>query len=131
MVDNAKVIREIAAYRPTPILTDYSSILTVSVHFHIFFNVTTKFYACSSHFIRDMRVFIPNSRKIMLRKRYIIECINELLKNKANLVHSRHRSVHNFIMNLCSTLTAYCFFENKPQALAGTFGKIETVGTLF
>ena len=55
--------------------------------------------------------------KIMLRKRYIIECINELLKNKANLVHSRHRSIHNFIMNLYSTLTAYCFFDNKPEAL--------------
>ena len=40
-----------------------------------------------------------------------------LLKNKANLVHSRHRSIHNFIMNLCSALTAYCFFENKPEAL--------------
>ena len=55
--------------------------------------------------------------KIMLRKRYIIECINELLKNKANLVHSRHRSIHNFIMNLCSALTAYCLFDNKPEAL--------------
>ena len=55
--------------------------------------------------------------KIMLRKRYIIECINELLKNKANLVHSRHRSVHNFMVNLCSALTAYCFFDNKPDAL--------------
>ena len=50
----------------------------------------------------------------MLRKRYIIECINELLKNKANLIHSRHRSVHNFLMNLCAAWAAYCFFENKP-----------------
>lgn len=60
---------------------------------------------------------MPMWDRIMLRKRYIIECINELLKNKANLVHSRHRSVHNFIMNLCSALAAYCFFENKPEAL--------------
>ena len=60
---------------------------------------------------------MPLWDKIMLRKRYIIECINELLKNKANLVHSRHRSIHNFIMNLCSALTAYCFFENKPETL--------------
>ena len=30
---------------------------------------------------------MPMWDKIMLRKRYIIECINELLKNKANLVH--------------------------------------------
>ena len=60
---------------------------------------------------------IPMWDKIMLRKRYIIECINELLKNKANLVLSRHRSIHNFMMNLCATLTAYCFLENKPEAL--------------
>lgn len=60
---------------------------------------------------------MPIYDKIMLRKRYIIECINELLKNKANLVHSRHRSIHNIIMNLCSALAAYCFFENKPDVL--------------
>ena len=60
---------------------------------------------------------MPLWDKMMLRKRYIIECINELLKNKTNLVHSRHRSVHNFLMNLCAALAAYCFFENKPEAL--------------
>lgn len=48
--------------------------------------------------------------KIMLRKRYVIECINHLLKEKANLVHSKHRSVYNLIMNLRSALAAYCFF---------------------
>ena len=60
---------------------------------------------------------MPMWDKIMLRKRYVIECINELLKNKANIVHSRHRSVHNFIMNICAALTAYCFFDNKPETL--------------
>ena len=59
----------------------------------------------------------------MLRKRYIIECINELLKNKANLIHSRHRPVHNFLMNLCAAWAAYCFFENKPEALPVCIGK--------
>ena len=34
---------------------------------------------------------MPLWNKTMLRKRHIIECINELLKNKANLVYSRHR----------------------------------------
>lgn len=56
---------------------------------------------------------------MMLRKRYIIETINDLLKNTAQIVHSRHRSVTNFIMNLISTLGAYCFFDNKPRALVG------------
>ena len=57
--------------------------------------------------------------KMMLRKRYIIETINDLLKNTAQIVHSRHRSVNNFIMNLISALGAYCFFDNKPKALTG------------
>ncbi|MDY5939284.1 MAG: transposase, partial [Phocaeicola sp.] len=60
---------------------------------------------------------MPMWDRIMLRKRYIIESINDLLKNKANLVHSRHRSVHNFIINLCAALAAYSFFNNKPNAL--------------
>lgn len=60
---------------------------------------------------------MPMWDKIMLRKRYIIECINGLLKNKGNIVHFRHRSVHNFIMNICSELSAYCFFDNKAEEL--------------
>ena len=35
--------------------------------------------------------------KIMLRKRSIIETINGVLKNVALIVHTRHRSVSNFI----------------------------------
>lgn len=53
--------------------------------------------------------------KIMLRKRSIIESINDMLKNVAQLVHTRHRSVHNFLMNLISAIGAYCFFSVKPE----------------
>ena len=49
----------------------------------------------------------------------IIETINDMLKNTAQIVHSRHRSVGNFIMNIISALGAYCFFDNKPKALPG------------
>ena len=74
------------------------------------------------HLVHGLRANMKNRLmfmwdKIMLRKRYIIECINDMLKNKANIVHSRHRSIHNFIMNICAALTAYCFFENKPEAM--------------
>ena len=62
---------------------------------------------------------IPFYDRMMLRKRYIIETINDMLKNTAQIVHSRHRSVSNFIMNLISALGAYCFFDNKPKALLG------------
>lgn len=62
---------------------------------------------------------MPFYDKLMLRKRHIIETINDQLKNTAQIVHSRHRSLNNFIMNLISALGAYCFFDNKPQALQG------------
>ena len=68
---------------------------------------------------------MPLWDKIMLRKRYVIECINDTLKNTETLVHSRHRSINNFIMNLVSALGAYCFYDNKPRALSG-FEVVET-----
>ena len=58
---------------------------------------------------------MPLYDRIMLRKRSIIESINDMLKNVAQLVHSRHRSVHNFIMNLLAAMGAYCFFSTKPE----------------
>ena len=53
------------------------------------------------------------------RKRYIIECVNHLLKDKGNWVHSRHRSINNFLMNIIAAICAYCFFDNKPEAIKG------------
>ena len=47
---------------------------------------------------------MPFYDRMMLRKRYIIETINDLLKNTAQIVHLRHRSVTNFIMNLVFAL---------------------------
>ena len=64
---------------------------------------------------------MPFYDRMMLRKRYIIETINDMLKNTAQIVHSRHRSVSNFIMSLISALGAYCFFDNKPKALQDFF----------
>jgi hypothetical protein len=52
--------------------------------------------------------------KIMLRKRSVIETINDQLKNICEVEHSRHRSLHNFIMNLIAALGAYSFFDKKP-----------------
>lgn len=57
---------------------------------------------------------MPIYDKIMLRKRSIIKSVNDMLKNVAQLVHSRHRSVPNFLMNLLAALGAYCFFSTKP-----------------
>ena len=53
--------------------------------------------------------------RIMLRKRSIIESINDMLRKVPLLVHSRHLSVHNFIMNQLTAMGAYCFFSTKPE----------------
>lgn len=53
--------------------------------------------------------------KILLRKRSIIETINDELKNICQIEHSRHRSFENFITNLISGLIAYSFFPKKPS----------------
>jgi hypothetical protein len=52
--------------------------------------------------------------KILLRKRSVIETINDELKNICQVEHSRHRSFENFISNLISGLIAYSFFPKKP-----------------
>lgn len=53
--------------------------------------------------------------KIMLRKRFIIETINDQLKNISQIEHSRHRSVHNFAVNLLAGLIAYTHQAKKPS----------------
>ncbi len=54
------------------------------------------------------------SDRLLLRKRAIIETVNDELKNIAQVEHSRHRSFDNFIVNLLGALSAYCFFPKKP-----------------
>lgn len=52
---------------------------------------------------------------IFLRKRSVIETINDELKNICQVEHSRHRSFENFITNMISGLIAYTFFPKKPS----------------
>ena len=51
--------------------------------------------------------------KILLRKRAIIETINNELKNIAQIEHSRHRSFTGLTVNLMASLAAYSFFPKK------------------
>jgi len=52
--------------------------------------------------------------KILLRKRALIESVNDFLKNICDVEHSRHRSVNNFVVNTISALVAYSFLPKKP-----------------
>lgn len=55
------------------------------------------------------------SDRVLLRKRALIETINDELKNMAQIEHSRHRSVTGFTVNLMAGLAAYSFFPKKPM----------------
>ena len=64
--------------------------------------------------------------RMMLRKRYIIETINDMLKNTAQIVHLRHRSVNNFVMNLISALGAYCSLTTSQWHCKDTASKTQS-----
>ena len=72
------------------------------------------------HLITKIRKNMKNSLmhikdKIILRKRALIETINDELKNMCQIEHTRHRSFDNFLTNLLSGLIAYSFFPKKPS----------------
>ena len=58
---------------------------------------------------------LPMFDKLLLRKRSIIETVNDQLKNISQIEHSRHRSPVNFFVNLIAGLVAYIFREKKPS----------------
>lgn len=53
--------------------------------------------------------------KILLRKRSVIETVNDELKNICQIEHSRHRSLANFLSNLIAGIIAYHFLPKKPS----------------
>ena len=53
--------------------------------------------------------------KMLLRKRTLIETVNDQLKNISNIEHSRHRSLWNFPGNPAAGLIAYTWKEKKPS----------------
>lgn len=57
---------------------------------------------------------IPLMDRLLARKRSIIETINDQLKNISQIVHTRHRSPTNFLVNLLGGLLAYTFQDKKP-----------------
>lgn len=53
--------------------------------------------------------------KILLRKRALVETVNDELKNVCNIEHTRHRSIDNFASNLIAGLIAYNLLPKKPS----------------
>ena len=60
-------------------------------------------------------VLMDMGDKLLLRKRAVIESVNDFLKNICQVEHSRHRSIPNFIVNMLGALSAYSFLPRKPS----------------
>lgn len=77
-------------------------------------------FADGLHLITHIRNNMKNSLmtmsdKILLRKRSVIETVNDELKNICQIEHSRHRSFSNFLENIVAGLIAYSFLPKKPS----------------
>jgi hypothetical protein len=57
---------------------------------------------------------MPLLDKLLLRKRALIECVNDQLKNSSQIEHTRHRSATNGIVNILAAVVAYIFQPKKP-----------------
>ena len=58
---------------------------------------------------------MPMIDKLLLRKRAIIETINDQLKNIQQIEHTRHRSVVNAMVNVLAAWVAYTHQPRKPS----------------
>lgn len=58
---------------------------------------------------------IALENKILLRKRSLVETVNDQLKNISQIEHSRHRSIWNFLVNMLSGIAAYSHQPKKPS----------------
>jgi len=58
---------------------------------------------------------MPMIDKLMLRKRFIVETVFDMLKSHMGLVHTRHRSPTNAMVHILSCLAAYQLRATKPK----------------
>src|SRR3954449_6264886 len=65
---------------------------------------------------RNMRnKLMPVLDKLLLRKRALIECVHDQLKNVSQIEPSRHRRATNGIVNMVAAVVAYTFQPKKPS----------------
>jgi hypothetical protein len=55
------------------------------------------------------------SEKMRLNQRGIIESVNDQLKKRCQIEHTRYRKVANFMVNLVAGLIAYTYQPQKPS----------------
>jgi hypothetical protein len=57
---------------------------------------------------------LPIEQKLKLRKRAVIESVNDILTSVLDIEHTRHRNPLNAIAHILAGLVAYCFYPTKP-----------------
>ena len=72
------------------------------------------------HLVAKLKKNMKNSLmnlydKILLRKRALVETVNDELKNVCHIEHTRHRSIDGFASNLIAGLIAYNLLPKKPS----------------
>jgi hypothetical protein len=65
--------------------------------------------------------------KLLLRKRALVETVNDFLKNICHIEHTRHRSFMNFLVNIVAGIAAYSFLPKKPSLNLNKQGLIATL----
>jgi len=85
-----------------------------------------KLYARGVQLITHLRQNMKNKLmhvmdKLLLRKRSLIETINDQLKNVCQIEHTRHRSPTNFLVHLTAGLIAYARQPKKPSLNLDSF----------
>ena len=73
-----------------------------------------KYHRSSTMSKAEVMLIMIFSDRLLLRKRAIIETVNDELKNIAQVEHFRHRCFDNFSVNLLGAIAAYCLFPKKP-----------------
>lgn len=79
-----------------------------------------EFYKQGLQFITKVRANMKNKLllledKLKLRKRAVVESVNDILTSVFDLEHTRHRSAVNAMAHMLAALTAYCFYDSKPS----------------
>ena len=69
-----------------------------------------------THIRKNMKnKLLTLQEKVLLRKRSLIETVNDQLKNICQIEHTRHRSPANFVVHLIAGLIAYTRQPKKPS----------------
>lgn len=83
-------------------------------------NLFEMLFVDNIHLVTKIKKNMKNSMmslydKLLLRKRSVIETVNDELKNVCQIEHTRHRAFDNFATNLIAGLIAYNLLPKKPE----------------